>query len=88
MEKSEERQAMKYGLVLLAIAVYVLHQDFWNWNSRDLVGGVLPIGLAYHAMYACLASAMMFAMVKLAWPGHLEAQIEALGDSAVTVEEH
>ncbi len=73
---------------MLAIAVYVLHQDFWNWNSRSLVAGVLPIGLAYHALYACLASAMMFIFVKLAWPKHLEDQIEALGDKVVAVEEH
>ena len=78
----------KYALTLLAIIVYVLHQDYWNWKDSSLVGGILPVGLAYHAMYSCLASAMMFVFVKLAWPTRLEAEIEALGDAAKTVEEH
>ena len=73
----------KWGLVLLALVVYALHQDYWNWTSRELVGGILPIGLAYHAFYACLASTMMFIFVKLAWPSQLEAEIEALGENAL-----
>lgn len=79
---------MKYALVLLVATVYVLHQDFWNWNNRSLVLGVLPVGLAYHAFYACLAATMMFILVKLAWPTKLEAEIEALGDRVATMEEH
>ena len=79
---------MKYALTLLAVIVYALHQDFWNWNDRSLVGGILPVGLAYHAFYAFLASMMMFVFVKLAWPTKLEAEIEALGDAARAVEEH
>ena len=79
---------MKYALALLVATVYVLHQDFWNWNNRSLVLGVLPVGLAYHAFYACLAAAMMFVLVKLAWPTKLEAEIEALGDRVATMEEH
>ena len=79
---------MKYALALLVAAVYVLHQDFWNWKDKSLVGGVLPVGLAYHAFYACLAATMMFVLVKLAWPSKLEAEIEALGDRAIQAEEH
>ena len=79
---------MKYALALLVVAVYVLHQDFWNWKKPELVLGVLPVGLAYHAFYACLASAMMFILVKLAWPAKLEAEIEALGDRVAVTEEH
>ena len=38
-------------------AVYVLHQDFWNWKKAEpLVFGFLPIGLAYHAGYSILAA--------------------------------
>ena len=79
---------MKYALALLVAVVYVLHQDFWNWNDRSLVLGVLPVGLAYHAFYACLAATMMFVLVKLAWPAKLEAEIEALGDAAFQAEGH
>jgi Protein of unknown function (DUF3311) len=79
---------MKYALALLVAAVYVLHQDFWNWNDKSLVLGVLPVGLAYHAFYACLAATMMFILVKFAWPAKLEAEVEALGDAAIQVEGH
>jgi hypothetical protein len=67
---------MKKLLVLLLIlAVYVVHQDFWNWSKPDpLIFGFLPIGLAYHAAYSILASVMMAILVAVAWPKHLEEQ--------------
>jgi hypothetical protein len=64
-------------LTLLVLMVYVLHQDFWNWNKAEpLVLGFLPIGLAYHAGYSILAAITMAILVKFAWPKHLE-NIEA-----------
>lgn len=63
----------KLLLALLIAAVYVLHQDFWNWRaSHPLIFGFLPIGLAYHAGYSILAATMMAILVKAAWPKHLE----------------
>ena len=60
-------------LVLMVITVYVLHQDFWNWLKTDpLLFGMLPIGLAYHAVYSVLAAIMMAILVRFAWPRHLE----------------
>jgi hypothetical protein len=61
-------------LTLLIGAVYVLHQDYWNWKTPDpMVFGFLPIGLAYHAGYSILAAFLMAVLVKFAWPKHLEA---------------
>jgi hypothetical protein len=60
-------------LILLVAAVYVLHQDFWNWRKTEpLIFGFLPIGLAYHAGYSILAAGLMAVLVKFAWPKHLE----------------
>ncbi len=60
-------------LTLLIVAVYVLHQDFWNWKKAEpLIFGFLPVGLAYHAGYSILAAIMMALLVKFAWPVHLE----------------
>jgi hypothetical protein len=60
-------------LVLLTLGVYALHQDLWFWRqARPLVFGFLPVGLAYHAAYAVLASLLLFILVKAAWPVHLE----------------
>lgn len=63
----------KLLLTLMVVAVYVLHQDFWNWRAAEpLVFDFLPIGLAYHAGYSILAAVMMAILVKAAWPKHLE----------------
>ena len=60
-------------LVLAAVALYVLHQDFWFWRSaRPFVFGFLPIGLFYHAAYCLACAALMWALVKFAWPSELE----------------
>jgi len=60
-------------LTILIIAVYVLHQDFWNWKRADpLVFGFLPVGLAYHAGYSILAAILMAVLMNFAWPKHLE----------------
>lgn len=60
-------------LAALIFAVYLLHQDFWNWKKTEpLVLGFLPIGLAYHVGYSILAAILMAVLVKLAWPKHLE----------------
>lgn len=77
---------MKWLLIVMVAAVYAVHQDFWNWESRELVFGVLPVGLAYHAFYSLLAAGMMAVLVRLAWPTQLEAEITALGDQAMEVE--
>jgi len=60
-------------LTLLVIILYLLHQDFWNWNKAEpLLFGFMPVGLAYHAGYSILASILMAVLVKFAWPKHLE----------------
>ena len=63
----------KLVLTLVILAIYTLHQDFWNWKkSEPFVLGFLPIGLAYHAAYSVLAAILMAVLVWLAWPKHLE----------------
>ena len=60
-------------LIFVVSAAYLAHQDFWNWTGVEpLVFGFLPIGLWYHAAYSLLASALMWLLVKFAWPKSLE----------------
>ena len=60
-----------------AAALYLLHQDYWFWDSaRPLVFGFLPIGLFYHAAYSLAVAALMWALVRYAWPGHLETEAQ------------
>jgi len=65
---------MKKALVYLAVPVlYLLHQDWWNWDSHELVLG-LPVGLAYHVAFCVVAACLMFCLVRYAWPSHLEVE--------------
>lgn len=69
---------MKRSLLVVAIvALYLLHQDFWFWRAaRPIVLGFLPIGLFYHVVYTLAISALMWLLVKHAWPSHLEEQAD------------
>jgi hypothetical protein len=67
------RLSRKILITVLVLAVYIVHQDWWNWHRIfPLVFGFLPAGLAYHVGYSILASVLMAVLVKLAWPKHLE----------------
>jgi hypothetical protein len=63
---------MKWLLTTIVVVVLVLHQDFWLWTNKTLVFGFLPIGLAYHALYALIAAFTMWLLVRFAWPKEIE----------------
>ncbi len=69
---------MNKVVVILFIALFVLHQDFWNWDNRSLVFGFLPAGLAYHGAFSIAASLLWLFAIKFAWP----AEVEAWADGA------
>ena len=70
---------MKKFLPFVAVVVlYILHQDIWFWRTaRPFVFGFIPIGLFYHACYSIAAMGVMALLVKYAWPGHLEEEVES-----------
>jgi hypothetical protein len=58
---------------LLVAILYALHQDFWFWRrATPLVFGILPIGLFYHAAYTAATSLLLWVLVRLIWPSHLD----------------
>ena len=60
-------------LILLVLVFYALHQDIWFWRTiRPIAFGVLPVGLFYHAVYTFLISLLVWLLVRVAWPAHLE----------------
>lgn len=65
-------------LVLVGVLA-IAHQDFWLWDDASLVGGVLPVGLAWHAGFSLVASAIWGLVVVFAWPSDPlgEALVEA-----------
>lgn len=65
--------ARRLLLTLAVVTLYALHQDIWFWRTaRPLVFGFLPIGLFYHACFSVAAALLLAALVRWAWPGHLE----------------
>jgi len=69
---------MKRILLVVAVAtLYILHQDIWFWRTvHPLVFGFVPIGLFYQGCFSVAACLLMWLLVKHAWPGHLEEEIE------------
>jgi len=57
---------------ILALALFILHQDWWWWDSRTMVFGFMPIGLFYHACFSVAAACVWLMAVKLAWPEQIE----------------
>lgn len=55
-------------IAILVLVLLVLHQDNWNWYSRTLVFGFMPIGLFWHACISVGATLTWFLATKIAWP--------------------
>lgn len=62
-----------WGLVLL---LGILHYDFWLWDSKTIVFGFLPIGLAWQAGISIAAAVTWALIVRFAWPSDVEAWAE------------
>jgi len=64
---------VRASCTIAIVALYVFHQDTWWWReATPLVGGFLPIGLAYHGAYCVAAALLMWGLTRFAWPAHLE----------------
>jgi hypothetical protein len=55
----------------MVIALLILHQDNWFWESDRLVFGFMPIALFYHACISLAAGAVWFLATRVAWPRDL-----------------
>ena len=67
----------RFLLVFAVVALYLLHQDFWFWrNSDPIILGFLPIGLFYHVCYTLAIAALMWLLVRHAWPSELEGEVQ------------
>ena len=62
---------MKRLVIILALLLALLHQDFWFWDEATLVLGFLPVGLAYHAAFSISAALLWAIAIKVAWPTKL-----------------
>lgn len=62
---------MKKLLIGIAIAMLILHQDFWLWDNTNLVFGFMPVGLFYHACFSIAVAILAVFAIKFAWPNEL-----------------
>ncbi|MCE2403015.1 hypothetical protein J4G08_19335 [Candidatus Poribacteria bacterium] len=57
---------LKPVLYSLIVLLFILHNDFWFWETPQIVLG-LPVGLLYHILFCLAASLLMFSLVKFVW---------------------
>lgn len=53
----------KWFLYCLLVLLFLLHNDFWLWETPRFVLG-LPVGLLYHIGFCLAATLLMAAFVK------------------------
>ena len=60
------KTTLRWVLYSVLIVLFILHNDFWFWETPQLVFG-LPVGLLYHIVFCLAASLLMFSLVKFVW---------------------
>ena len=60
--------AVRSMVWLLVLVLVVLHQDNWNWDNDRLLGGFLPVTLAYHMCISLAAGFVWYLATVYAWP--------------------
>jgi hypothetical protein len=66
-------EVKSWTLAAVVLTLYAAHQDIWLWRqARPLAFGFLPAGLTYHGAYTLAAAALMYLLVRVAWPVQLE----------------
>ena len=77
-------------ILIVFCLMFILHQDFWNWDNREMVFGFIPVGLAYHAGFSLAAVCLWAGAVKFAWPNDVEAwadEVDEQDDAATPARE-
>ena len=75
-------------IIVLALALAVLHQDFWWWDNRvgdttiEPLFGFLPIGLAWHVGISIGAAVVGWLAITYCWPEDLETPETDASDQA------
>ena len=57
------KNRMRWLLYGLLVLLFLLHNDFWLWETPEIVLGV-PVGLLYHIGYCLAATLLMAGFVK------------------------
>lgn len=65
----------RYIITALVILLIVLHQDNWNWDSTNLIFGLMPVALFWHICISIAAAFVWYLATKIAWPEELEEKV-------------
>ena len=57
------KRPIRWLLYALLVLLFLLHNDFWLWQTPQFVLG-LPVGLLYHIGFCLAAMLLMAAFVK------------------------
>ena len=57
------RRRTKWLFYCLLVLLFLLHNDFWLWNTPQLILG-LPVGLLYHIGFCLAVTVLMAIFVK------------------------
>lgn len=67
---------------LILLLLVAAHHDFWFWKDASLIGGWMPVGLAWHIALSIVAAGFWLFAVRTAWPVGEEAQVAESASSA------
>ncbi len=70
---AEKRRRYPSWVFPMAAVLVGLHQNFWLWDDDRLILG-FPVNLFYHIVLSVFLSAVMFGLVKRAWPDYSDAE--------------
>ena len=70
MSATSDSSRRSRGIIVavLAVALIVLHQDYWLWNDGNLVWGIFPMGLFWHICISIAATLTWFLATRIVWP--------------------
>ena len=77
---------MGWVLTGLIVLLFVLRQDFWNWENTDLVFGFLPAALFSQACISISASCLWWWAVTYAWPVDPDAGLATAATTAPPID--
>ena len=67
---------------LILLLLVAAHHDFWFWKDASLIGGWMPVGLAWHIALSIVAAGFWLFAVRTAWPVEEGAQVAESASSA------
>lgn len=70
----------------MVLGMFILHNSFWLWKYDEIIPllfGFMPFAFFSYVIYAFLAVAVLFVVVKIAWPEPPE-ELDEISDEGGT----